>query len=74
MKGYIRSYSDTAEAGSIECIDGKKYSFSIIDWLDPQPPYITQPVIFIRNGKQAVEVTEALDSKLTAQAQQVQIF
>lgn len=74
MQGYIRSYSSTEKSGLIECIDGKKYRFSIIDWLDQQPPYIKQPVIFMKNGNHAVEVTEALDSTLTTQVREAQVF
>lgn len=62
MKGTIRSYSSAAKAGLIECIEGNKYQFSAIDWQDPAPPYIGQPVIFIPTGNKALGVTQAAAS------------
>ena len=60
MKGHILSYSVQANSGVITGDDGKRYSFTGTDWMEPEPPQRGMPVDFETDGANALAVYRAL--------------
>lgn len=61
MKGKIKAYSNSVNAGVIAGYDGKNYQFSLKEWLDNAPPINNQEVNFSPQKERAFQVNICTD-------------
>ena len=64
MEGKIRRYFDDLQMGSIQVSLGKRYSFSMADWMDSEAaPAEGMTVLFEVGSARAVNVRPKTDGK-----------
>jgi hypothetical protein len=57
MKGKIKAYSGSVNAGLIKCTTGKLHLFSASEWKDKKLPEKNDSVVFEQDGRKVTSVS-----------------